>query len=178
MQPMRVLLSLLALTMLVGCFVSQTDFITSATADYPIAADARFAVYSLNEDGKRKQEEPEHVTVSRDGADYVLSKTGETPIRGLMDEIGKDDYVLMIRDEEHAGQTLYILLHRYKDAWLRYGVDCANFEDLVKAQGKSLADFHTANDGGNCSFSSYDDIKAALSFVQAHRAPDGEYMPE
>lgn len=177
MRSMRALSSLLALTMLAACLVSQTDFITAETADYPIASGTRFAVYSLNEDGKRKKEAPEHVTVSRDGADYILSKAGETSIRGLMDEIGQDDYVLMIRDEEHAGQTLYILLHRYRDAWLRYGVDCAGFEDLIRLRGKSLSDFHTHNDGGNCNFSSYDDIKAALSYVQGHRPPDAEYRP-
>ena len=161
--------------LLSACFVSKGDLIAPKDADYPIASGTTLTVWKLDEAGRRKNETPGHAVVTRDGANYVYTETGEKPVTGLMKSAGGDDFIVLFHDQDHPGQSVYGLVRRSGDNWLSYGVTCPDFAKLAKAHGKSLADFHTSDDGGNCAFTSYDDLKAAMLFLRANGKPDTEY---
>ncbi len=169
---------LAAAGLLSACFVSKGDLIAPKEADYPIASGTRFAVWQLDANGHRKKEKPGHITVTRDGANYVSTEKSQTPITGLMDDIGGGNYIVLFHDPDHAGQAVYGVLRKSGRNWLSHGITCPDFVKLAAAHGKSLADFHTSDEGGNCAFSRYDDLKAAMAIELQYGKPDTEYAAE
>lgn len=167
-----------ASALLSACFISDAPLIAPADADYPIADGTRFAVWKLDDKGERKRETPAHAVVTRDGANYVYTEPGEKPITGLMDDMGGGAYIVLFHDEDHPGQSIYGLLQKSGDNWRSHGITCPDFAKLAKAHGKSLADFHTADDRGNCAFSNHDDLKAAMELEARYAAPNEEYVAE
>lgn len=166
-----------ACALLSACFISDKPLIASAEADYPIADGARFAVWKLDPGGKRTGD-VEHVTVTRAGADYVYSLRDETPVHGLMEGIGADTFIVMARDLTKPGKATYAAFRKDGDRWLRYAPNCSDFARLVATHGKSRADFHIAQSGNDCAFTSFADLKAAMEMHLQYAPPNGEYVAE
>lgn len=178
MRLSRLALAAAALLALSACFVSKTPLFGPSEADYPVPAGARFAVYKLDDNGKRTSAAPRHVTVARDGAEYVYTLDGEEPMKGLMDDIGHGDYIAYIRDPQKAGEVLYGVLRKKGDGWLRFSPECSDFIRLANKHGQDRATFHIAPSGNDCAFSSYDDLKKAMAALVEYTAPDAEYVKE
>jgi hypothetical protein len=174
---LRWLILLGASALLSACFISDKPLIAPADADYPIADGARFAVWKLDPGGKRTGD-VEHVTMTRDGADYVYSLRDETPLHGLMDEIGPNTFIVMGRDATKPGKATYAAFRKDGNRWLRYAPYCSDFARLAATHGKSRADFHIEQSGNDCAFSSYADLKAAMEIHLQYAPPNAEYVAE
>ncbi|MCE9648390.1 MAG: hypothetical protein K8R18_02090 [Parvibaculum sp.] len=166
-----------ACALLSACFISDKPLIAPADADYPIADGARFAVWKLDPGGKRTGD-VEHVTVTREGADYVYSLRDETPVKGLMDDIGNDTYIVLARDVTKPGKATYAAFRKDGSRWLRYAPNCSDFARLAATHRKSRADFHIEASGNDCAFSDYADLKAAMEMEVRYATPNGEYVAE
>ncbi len=178
MSYMRLLIVVAAAGLLSACFVSKTPLFTPADADYPIADGARFTVWKIDPLGKRIDDAPDHLTVTRDGADYVYTLRDEKPVKGLMDDIGNGFYIALSRDMTKPGETSYALFHNTGTKWLRYAPVCSDFARLAAEHGKSRADFHIEPSGNNCAFKTYADLKAAMMFEARYGTPNAEYVAE
>lgn len=164
--------------LLSACFVSKKPLFGPAEADYPVADGARFAVYKLDDNGARTGEAPRHVAVTRKGDDYIYTLDGETPMTGLMDDIGGGDYIALVRDAEKPGEAVYGLLRKKGDGWLRYSPECSDFIRAANKHGQDRASFNIAPSGNDCAFSSYEDLKKAMAAEVEYAAPDTEYVKE
>ena len=169
------LIALLALG-LSACFISRGDLITPAEADYPLPHGTQIAIYSLDENGARRNQAPDLATLVREGDYYQLTMEGEPPVTGLIDHMGGDLYIAMARDDEQPGQNLYALFVRDGSVWHRHGLICSDFEEIAAAQGKTLDEFGIKEAGGDCLFDKYDDLKRAMQFESQHGAPDADYV--
>jgi hypothetical protein len=178
MSAARWLTLLGACALLSACFISKTPPIAPADADYPITDGTRFAVWKLDPGGKRLEGEPGHLTVTRDGADYVYALRDEEPVKGLMDDVGNGFYIALGRDVTKPGHAVYALFHKTGDKWLRYAPNCSDFARMAAAHGKSRADFHIEANGNDCEFSSYADLKAAMALEAEYATPNAEYVAE
>jgi len=179
MPGCRLALVAAACLMLAGCFVSKTPLFGPAGADYPIADGARFAVYRLDDNGRRwANEAPRHATVTRKGADYLYTLNGNDPVAGLMDDIGNGDYIGLARDPSKPGEVMYGLFRKHGEGWLRYSPNCSDFARAAAKHGQSRETFHITPSGNDCAFSSYDDLKKAMTALTEYAAPDVEYVKE
>lgn len=161
---------------LTGCFISRGDLITPQEADFPLADGTRITVYALNDKGARREGEPEHAILTRDGEFYRLTPEDDKPLTGLIDAIGENLFAAMLHDTDRPATSLYGLFVREGSVWRRYGIVCSEFTRLAEAQGKSLDTFGIANAGGDCLFTSYDDLQRALLFIRDAGTPDAEYV--
>jgi hypothetical protein len=176
MSITRWIVVVLATGLLSACFVSHGDLIVAGDADYPIAAGTHFTVWKLDGMGRHTGDKPVHIVVTRSGPNYVYDEKGEKPVTGLMDDVGGGNYIVLFHDQDHPGQSIYGAVHKAGKNWLSHAITCPDFARLAEAHGKSLADFRTADDGGNCAFSNYDDLKSAVLFELAYGKPDKEYV--
>jgi hypothetical protein len=160
--------------LLASCFVSEKPLIAETDADYPIADGARFSEQILKADGTPENETPQEITITRVGAYYLYTAKGDEPMKGLLDDLGNGDYVGMTQGETGL---LYGLYQKRGEKWLRHGLVCSDFEKLVIAQAKTLADFGITKKDSDCAFSNYADLKRALAFEAEHGRPDAEYTP-
>ena len=175
----RRLAAILIPLLLAGCLVSDGDLISPQEADYPIADGTRLAEYPLDGTGARTGDAPETVTVTRDGARYLM-QTGEDGklFSGLMREIGPGLYAVMKREDDAPEGNLYALMKHDGASWKRWGMVCPDFVSLVEANGKALADFGIEVRNSDCVAMDFASVTKALLFAHDHQAPDAEYVVE
>lgn len=178
MRTYRLAASLAASLLLSACFVSKTPLFGPGEAEYPVADGARFAIHKLGSDGKRLNEAPRHLTVTRKGPDYLYIIDGEEPVAGLMDDIGGGDYIALVRDAGKPGEAMYGLLRKKGGGWLRFSPECSDFIRAVEKHGEDRTTFNIAPSGNDCAFSSYDDLRKAMAALVRYAAPDMEYVSE
>ena len=178
MRTYRLVAIVAASLLLSACFVSKTPLFSLAEADYPVADGAHFAIHKLGLDGKRLDEAPRHLTVTRKGTDYLYTIDGEEPVTGLMDDIGGGDYIALVRNAGKPGETMYGLLRRKGDGWLRFSPECSDFIRAAGKRGEDRATFNITPSGNNCAFSSYGDLRKAMAALVRYATPDVEYVKE
>lgn len=174
-QPIIIVAALL----LGGCFVSDRDLISPASADYPITDGMRFTVHALDETGKRTDEAPKAALITRDGARYVLAAGGDgTIFSGLMTEIGPGLYAVMAHDASATDGNFYVAMRRDGTTWWRWSMVCPDFVSRAGEQGKALADFGVEVRNSDCVVKDFESLTRALLFAQEHGHPDTEYVAE
>jgi len=175
---LRLAAALAACLLLTACFISKVPLFGPAEADYPISDGARFAVYKLDSNGKRMEDAPRHVTITRKGADYLYTLDGDDPVAGLMDDIGNGDFIALGRGEKPNDAVMYGLFRKKGDGWLRYSPNCSDFARAAAQHGQSRETFNITPSGNDCAFTSYADLKRAMAALVEYSAPDNEYVKE
>ncbi|PKQ06572.1 MAG: hypothetical protein CVT72_06085 [Alphaproteobacteria bacterium HGW-Alphaproteobacteria-11] len=180
-RSFRLAAAFAALLLLGGCFVSTTDLIPAADADYPVADDARFALHALDEDGARTGAKPGIAHVSRDGDRYtmVVNDHGK-PFTGRMKEIAPGLYAVMAReaDGDPVDGNLYALLERDGADWKRWGMVCPEFVSLAERRGVRLSDFGITLESSDCAVKDFASLTKALLFAHEFGKPDAVYVAE
>ncbi|MFZ3034573.1 MAG: hypothetical protein WA138_11245 [Parvibaculum sp.] len=178
MLSVRSLILLAVAVLLSGCFVSTKPLFVPTDADMPLANGARLMSFSLDEKGARTTETPSHITATRKAHSYIFTPDDDEALGAMFDDIGQGYFVGLTIEDDPGNPPLYGLFHRIGDRWFAYSPVCSDFKKLAGTHGKSLADFHIATSGGDCQFTSYDDLKNALMFLAAYSHPETEYVIE
>lgn len=181
LRHFRFIAAFAALLLLGGCFVSTTDLISAADADYPVADGARFTLHRLDETGARSGETVDAVQVARAGDRYTMTM-GEDgkPFTGLMKEIAPGLYAVMAREADGGEPEggLYMLLERDGDDWKRWGMVCPDFVALAEERGVALSDFGVTVENSDCAVKDFASLKKALLFAHEFGKPDAIYVAE
>lgn len=164
--------------LLSGCFVSVMPLFGPADADYPLADGTKLKLYTLDENGKRTHDKANEAIVKRLEIGYLISPQDDKPFRALFDDIGQGDFVGVSMKDGITGTPLYGLFRKKGESWFGYAPVCSDFEDVAKAHGKKLSDFHIEAADGECRFREYSDLKYALLFLAEYTKPSSEYVVE
>jgi hypothetical protein len=161
-----------------GCFVSVMPLFGPDEADMPLADGAVITAYALDDKGVRTDKPPSHIAATRKKASYVFTPDDDEPFRAMFDDIGDGYMIGVILDMDVTKPPLYGLFHKVGDSWFGYAPVCADFRKLAAEHGKSLDDFRIdpSNNGSDCRFRKYDDLKSALMFLAAYSLPSTEYV--
>jgi hypothetical protein len=177
----RAWLALAAALLLSGCFVSTSDLIAPADADYPVADGARFTLHRLDETGARTGEKTDEMHVARAGDRYTMMMGEDGKLfTGLMKEIAPGLYAVLAReaDSKEAEGGLYVLLERDGDNWKRWGMICPDFVALAEERGIALAEFGATVENSDCVVKDFAGLKKALMFAHEFAKPDAVYVAE
>jgi hypothetical protein len=167
-----------ATALLAGCFMSVMPLFAPEDAEQPILDGAKFAVFPLDENGKRKESEPIIITASRKTHSYVFTPDNDKPFRAMFDDIGNGYFVGVALNMRATKSPIYGLFHQVGESWFAYAPVCSDFKKLTKAHHQTLAHFHIVETDNECRFKTYSDLKNALMFVAAYTLPKTEYVPQ
>ncbi|MDO8290956.1 MAG: hypothetical protein Q7T44_17215 [Parvibaculum sp.] len=164
--------------LLSGCFVSVMPLFGPDDADYPLADGTKLRLYTLDEEGKRTHDKPSEASVKRLDVGYLFTPQDDKPFRAMFDDMRQGDFVGVAMPDGITGNPMYGLFRQKGKSWFAYAPVCSDFNDVAKAHGKKLSDFHIEKTDSDCRFKTYSDLKYALLFLAEYTPPSSEYVVE
>jgi hypothetical protein len=172
---MRIILVVFAALVLAGCYISKTPFITSTSADYPIADGARFNAFAPA--GAKWLARPRR-TIRRAGAWYVYQEDGrpKPSLPFLLKRVAPNLYVVQMNDRpppKAPTEYTYQLIEFDGTTAIQYAGLCPARPDWV---ARKLVARIEETQTRRCIFSSFEHLITVLREAKRHTAPEARYV--
>lgn len=172
-----VIVSLAAVFLLSGCFVTDTPLFDAKSAAHPFPAGTKYLQYFAN--GKGGWDADAHGTIAMKDGWYVatsMSKDKSPDTMTFLLMAWGPNYLAEIKTQNDKKQTIYMygVLTPTAGGFLEYGAECSKY-DPASLQKKGLITYPPGQED-NCHPTSVQALKTLMQMVLAKAKADNKYV--